>query len=948
MLRIADLLDRDLSRPVAEVVKIENNDPDTVFAELSEYVATDRIKAEYERLFSVMATASTSPNEGVGVWISGFFGSGKSSFAKNLGYVLANREVHGVPASSLFLKQVESERIAETVEFLNRTAPFEVFMFDAYVEPPMQTNAEQIWEGLYRVALRDLDYAEDYDISDLEMELEREGKLAAFQDLCLAEYKEEWRKIRKGSQNPASASWLLHRLDSHAYPSTDTWLNMLRARPLRRLSVNDVVKNIFDRCEIRRPGKAVAFIVDELDASLVRGAERLGNLCALVEELDKESSQRLKSGKLPAPTWIVVTAEDNLGAVRNKLAASQVNLPQLQDHFKYEIELSRADLREVVARRVLGKKQGQESNLRKLFRDHGPSLIQNVKLERCSRPTEFDEDQFVEFYPYLPHLIELSLDILAGIRLQPNAPKYIESNNRTLVKQSFEMLMSDRTRLAGQPLGALVSIDKIYELVEGNTPWEKQKAILDIRQRFDDDVDYPGMAARAAKAICLMELVNPALPRTTKNIAALMVQRVTEAPPTMAVAAILERLKVARFVRETEYGWKLYDFDMLRLTTEAAAWHREAVGIVNPRTPGWRNDILQLGKKLLARSLTWYTRPLRAFNYAVSRSLEEIVDALDHLTRNMVALDHRSMKMVSGDLSDQRPPQVLDHLSMNMVALEQLSMDVVALEKRLAQSEQRTGDSGFHADAGRGNERTAYVIGLFGTGRRYINELILQNIGERAKYFRDTIRLHPGPTPMIYSGHATIKHVSRAQELPAVMSRILGAVGSGFADSIFIYRHPLDSLLTNWVWWRTYIRDNRSISGISQAYQNTDDLCSDLDRNFLEFKAFSDGDPDFFAGLQGPRFLSFREFVEETDLHLHCATLTLRLEDFMADPSKGFSRIVEVMSVNPAASPAVTVLPKTRPLGYLAVKEKVPRFKNFIEALDSETVRRIEAIGYSI
>lgn len=180
------------------------------------------------------------------------------------------------------------------------------------------------------------------------------------------------------------------------------------------------------------------------------------------------------------------------------------------------------------------------------------------------------------------------------------------------------------------------------------------------------------------------------------------------------------------------------------------------------------------------------------------------------------------------------------------------------------------------------------------------------------------------------------------------MSRILGAVESGFADSIFIYRHPLDSLLTNWVWWRTYIRDNRSISGISQAYQNTDDLCADLERNFLEFKAFSDGDPDFFAGLQGPRFLSFTEFVEETDLHLQFATLALRLEDFMADPSKGFSRIVEVMSVNPAASPAVTVLPKTRPLGYLAVKEKVPRFRNFIEELDSETVRRIEAIGYSI
>src|SRR5579864_2480059 len=107
-----------------------------------------------------------------------------------------------------------------------------------------------------------------------------------------------------------------------------------------------------------------------------------------------------------------------------------------------------------------------------------------------------------------------------------------------------------------------------------------------------------------------------------------------------------------------------------------------------------------------------------------------------------------------------------------------------------------------------GNDKTAYFIGLFGSGRSYINELLLQNIGERAKYFRDEIRLHPGPTSMIYSGHATTRYVSRFQALPAVTNLILAAVRSGFADLIFVYRHPFDSLLTNWIWWRTFIRDN--------------------------------------------------------------------------------------------------------------------------------------------
>ncbi len=973
MTRISDLLDRDFSSPIEETVNIDNGDPDTVFVELTEYVATDRIKAEYEGLFSTMAAAAKAPNESIGVWISGFFGSGKSSFAKNLGYVLANREVRGTPASSLFLKQVESKQVTEYVAFLNRAVPYEVFMLDVAVDLRVHTKPEQIAEVMHRALLRDLDYAEDHEISELEIELEKRGKLETFEDLCRAEFKEEWRKVRKGSQKFARSSALLHRLDPRTYPATDAWLNIVTGRPSRKLSVKDLVERVFDLCEIRRPGKSFAFIVDELSEYVALRGEHLENLQAIVEQFGKESLERLRAGRIPGPVWIIATAQENLQEVCSSLTARGIDPPKLQDCFKHQIDLSTAGMREVAARRVLRKKEDQESILRKLFQDRGASLMQNVKLERCSRRTEFDENQFVQFYPYLPHLIDLSLDIMAGIRLHPNAPKHLDGSNRTIVKQSFEMLVSDRTRLADQPIGVLVSIDKIYELVEGNMPPEKQKDIVDIRQRFDDDKDYPGMAARVAKAICLMEFAKTDLPPTTENIAALLVQRVTEAPPILAVAAILHHMRDAEFLRWTEDGWELYDLGELSRVAAALEGLKYAVGTINPRLPGWHNDLIQLLKKSLARALSWYTRPLHEFNASVSRLLEKLVWAVDHLSTNMVAPDH---------------------LSTNMVALDRLSMDMLALEARLAQSERRNatlaesmqeqlellhqqlkalvslqktanpevpagmletdGDkrarenSRFYIDTGLASYKTAYVIGLFGTGRRYINELMLQNIGERAKYFRDTIRFHPGPTPMIYSGHATLKHVSRAQEPPAVMSRILEAVRSGSANLIFVYRHPLDSLLTNWIWWRTYIRDNRSISGISQVYKNTDDLCADLEQYFSEFKVFADGDPDFFVGVPGPRFLSFPEFVEETELHLQAATLTLRLEDFMIDPFKEFAKIGEVMSVDLDLSRVCIAPPKTKPYGYLAVKDKVPRFRDFINELNAETKSRIEKIGYSV
>ena len=77
------------------------------------------------------------------------------------------------------------------------------------------------------------------------------------------------------------------------------------------------------------------------------------------------------------------------------------------------------------------------------------------------------------------------------------------------------MLASGRTRLADQPIGVLVSLDRLYDLIEDSLPADKLKGILDIRRRVDDEY-YPGMAERVAKALCLMEFAGPGLPRTQR------------------------------------------------------------------------------------------------------------------------------------------------------------------------------------------------------------------------------------------------------------------------------------------------------------------------------------------------------------------------------------------------------------------------------------------------
>src|SRR5262249_33661145 len=157
------------------------------------------------------------------------------------------------------------------------------------------------------------------------------------------------------------------------------------------------------------------------------------------------------------------------------------------DRFRHRVDLAPSDIREVATKRVLAKKEDAEPVLKKLFVENQGSLNAALRLERTTRRTEISEVDFVQFYPYPPHYIDLCIGIMAGIRLQPGAPRHYGGSNRTIIKQAYEMLVSERTALARKPVGTLVTLDKVYELVEANLSQEKKYDIHESGQRFKDE-----------------------------------------------------------------------------------------------------------------------------------------------------------------------------------------------------------------------------------------------------------------------------------------------------------------------------------------------------------------------------------------------------------------------------------------------------------------------------
>src|SRR4051794_4176143 len=400
MKTIGELLSRDLGRKIEEIIQVDQADEPSVHAEITEYVATDSIRDQYGQLLKAIAEATSEANESVGVWVSGFFGSGKSSFAKNLGYALQNRRVLGEDFATLFKRQVGEKKVGELLDLINLKMPTEVILFEVAKERDTRKVTERIAELMYTVLLRELGYSEDFDIAELEIELEGEGRLDQFVETCRAIHKLDWKMVRKGAQKLSRASAVLHHLDSTTYPSADSWAHAQRNRDAA-ITVSRVVERTFELMGRRRPGKALVFIIDEVGQHVARSGDKIEDLRATVEEFGKVGKNLLKVRKIPAPCWVVVTSQEKLDEVVAAIDSKRVELAKLQDRFRHRVDLAPSDIREVATRRVLAKKPEAESDaiptLKKLYGDHQGQLNAALRLERTARRTEVSEAGFLPF-----------------------------------------------------------------------------------------------------------------------------------------------------------------------------------------------------------------------------------------------------------------------------------------------------------------------------------------------------------------------------------------------------------------------------------------------------------------------------------------------------------------------------------------------------------------------
>ncbi len=164
-MQIRELFRHDIDRRIEEVIKVDQTDEAALRRELEEYIVTDSIRGHYIEVLEAYNTMRTMPGEGTAVWVSGFFGSGKSSFAKNLGLALENRSVGGQGAGDLLATQMSDPRATTLLKLIHEHIPTKAVIFDVSSDRGVHPG-QSLTDITYRVILRELGYSRDRDLAE--------------------------------------------------------------------------------------------------------------------------------------------------------------------------------------------------------------------------------------------------------------------------------------------------------------------------------------------------------------------------------------------------------------------------------------------------------------------------------------------------------------------------------------------------------------------------------------------------------------------------------------------------------------------------------------------------------------------------------------------------------------------------------------------------------------
>lgn len=451
---IKNLFLKPIDRDIKGVIKVGQDDNANIRQELEEYVVTRELQKHFSDFFASYKKGIVGNTDKMGVWISGFFGSGKSHFLKILSYILANKEVNGKKAVDYF---VDDNKISDPVVLadmkLATTVPTDVVLFN--IDSKSEVNGKHSKEAIVSVLQNVFNEMQGFcgpnpALADLERNLTEKGKYDLFKEQFAESFGSEWVDAR--SDFDFIQDDVIEVLDNIGFMSVEAGRNWCeKATGDYKYRVEDFVKLVKKYLDSKENNHHIVFLIDEIGQYIGDDSKLMLNLQTVTEDLGTACK-----GK----AWIVVTSQQDIDSI-TKIKGNDFS--KIQGRFDTRLSLSSANVDEVIKKRILAKNSAGKQTLSLLYDDKA-TVIKNLIVfnDGVEKKLYSDRENFADIYPFIPYQFNLLGSVLTSIRTHGASGKHLAEGERSMLalfKESAVKIMNNEP-------GAIVPFNMFYDALE--------------------------------------------------------------------------------------------------------------------------------------------------------------------------------------------------------------------------------------------------------------------------------------------------------------------------------------------------------------------------------------------------------------------------------------------------------------------------------------------------
>ncbi len=505
-MNLHQIFTKKIDRNIEGVIKAD--DMDGLQVEIEEYVLTGEISKRLE----VFLEAYNNYHGTNGVWISGFFGSGKSHLLKMLALLLENQMVGGQAALDYFLPKCTDNAYLQAELRKAVAIPSRSILFNIDQKADNISKAET--DALLTVFVKVFNEACGYYgkhgyVAQFERDLDDRGLLEAFKQTYREIAGRDW---TEGRELAVLENANIARAYAHVSGTDEAAVAGIvdKYRIDYKMSIEDFAEMVRKYIEKQPAGFRLNFLVDEVGQFIADNIKLMTNLQTIAESLATKCRGR---------AWVLVTAQEDMITVLGEMDKRQGNdFSKIQARFATRMKLTSRNVDEVIKKRLLEKTTTGQNLLAEIYtaqKNNFGTLLSFTDNSVNYRGFSGQSD-FVDGYPFLPYQFTLFQSAIENLSTH-NA---FEGRHSSVGERSMLGVFQEVVKkLANNQVGELATFDLMYEGIRDTLKSQIQSAIRVAEEHLGDP-----FAVRVLKALFLVKYVKP-FKATAHNIRILMLDR---------------------------------------------------------------------------------------------------------------------------------------------------------------------------------------------------------------------------------------------------------------------------------------------------------------------------------------------------------------------------------------------------------------------------------------